>query len=384
MIGQSCVFECRTYRDELGGRTVRRITPSDCRSHHQYFYLNMWTPDSRQVLVASNRGDGIYRHYLVDVSTGEATCLTDVTNLSSHFGELTHDGKALVYSAGPELRRRCLGDMTEVTLYRQEEPWTGRSVYYSATADHARFVMVEMHKDDIVEARQGWDAFDRQWEVKPRCRLVELDGRSGRATIIHEDRCWIGHPNYRPDGRTVMFCHEGPWQRVDSRIWFCQPDGSSVRQARQRAADQPAGEGSGELWGHEYWLADSSRAGFIHFPHRYGIDATLRFVEPHTLAEEVLMPVGAYSHFISNRDNTLIIGDGHGALADAIYLVDTRARTQKVFCRHGSSCKPYINPRTGQPNTQEVHPHPCFSPDSAKVVFSSDKDGTPAVYVAEV
>jgi oligogalacturonide lyase len=383
-IGQTCKFKTETTIDDQTRRTVKRITGLDYRSHHQYFYYNMWTPDSRRVLISSNREDGIYRHYLLDIETGEGLCLSDVENLATHMGELAHDGESMLYGAGPELRRRDLRDLGETTLYRQPEPWTGQAVYYSATADHSRAVLVEMHKNDIVPAKEGWDAFPKQWEVRPRCRLVEVDLRIGRASVIHEDRCWIGHPNYRPDGRTVMFCHEGPWYLVDSRIWFCEPDGANVREGRKRASDRPAGEGSGELWGHEYWLADSSRAGYIYFPRKYGIDATLRFLEPDTLVEEVLMPVGSYSHFISNRDNSLIVGDGQRGLADGLYLVDVRAKTESVLCRHGSSGKPYINPRTGKPNTQEVHPHPCFSPDSRRVVFSSDRDGSPAVYVVEV
>jgi oligogalacturonide lyase len=46
--------------------------------------------------------------------------------------------------------------------------------------------------------------------------------------------------------------------------------------------------------------------------------------------------------------------------------------------------KPYIDENTGEPNTQECHPHPCFSPDSKKVVFTSDRHGKPAVYVVEL
>jgi oligogalacturonide lyase len=383
-VGQQCVFESETYRDDLTGRKVTRITPTDCRSHHQYFYLNMWTPDSREVLISSNREDGVYRHYLVNIETGQGICLTDTEHLSSHFGELSHDGRSLLYSAGPQLRRRDMRDMSEVVLYTQPAPWMGGGVYYSATADHSRVIMVEMHREDRVPAKEGWDAFGKQWEVKPRCRLVEADLRTGKARVIHEARCWLGHPNYRPDGRTIMFCHEGPWYLVDSRIWFCEPDGSRVREGRRRAADRPAGEGSGELWGHEYWLADSSHAAFIYFPRRYGVDATIRLLDPDMLAETVLMPVGPYSHFISNRDNTLLVGDGERGLADGLYLVDVRQKVEQVLCRHGSSMKPYINPRTGTPNTQEVHPHPCFSPDSRRVVFSSDQHGSPAVYVVEI
>ncbi|MDY7010720.1 MAG: oligogalacturonate lyase family protein [Planctomycetota bacterium] len=382
-VGQECSFPVEVYKDELTGRQVRRIGSPEYRTHHQYFYLRMWTGDSRQVLISSSREDGIYRHYLVDVETGEAVCLSDCRNLSAFFGELSIDERHLLYVAGPELRMRDLSALTEQTVYTQPEPWAG-AVYYGATADHSRVVMMEMHKDDRIEAKEGWDAFEKQFSVHPRCRLVELDIETGDNRVIHEDRCWLGHPNYRPDGRTIMFCHEGPWQLVDSRIWFIEPDGSNLREGRKRDPSRPAGRGTGELWGHEYWLADSSHAAFVYYPKKAGQDATVRLLDPDTMKEEILMKVSGFCHFISNTDNSLIVGDGSAEMSDAIHLVDVAGCSESVLCRHGSSWKPYIDPRTGRPSTQEVHPHPCFNPDSRRVVFSGDRHGFPSVYVAEI
>jgi oligogalacturonide lyase len=360
---------------------VRRLTSPNDRSQHQYFYCNMWTQDSGCVLVTSNRGDGVFRLYLVDVESGAGLCLTDGDRPVRQMAELAHDDAHLLYPGGRELRRLSLPDLQDEVLYTQPEPWTGGGMYYSPTRDHARVVMVEMHRDDRIEAKTGWDAFAPQFHARPRCRLVELDCGTGAATVLHEDVCWLGHPNYRPDGRTVMFCHEGPWHLVDSRIWFIDPDGGNLREGRQRDPAHPPGEETGERWGHEFWLADSSRAAYVFFPREYGERATLRLLDPDTLEEEVLMPVSHYSHFIFNREATLVVGDGNAPQSDALYVVDVATRTEHVLCRHGSSMRPYIDARTGEVNTQAAHPHPCFSPDSRRVVFTSDRDGEPAVYV---
>ena len=379
--GETCRFESKDYTDELTGRTVRRLTDPNYRSQHQYFYCNMWTQDSRRVVIASNRGDGFYRLYLVDVETGEGVCLTDSDRLVRYMAELAHDDSHLLYPSGRELRRLSLPGLEDVLVYRQSEPWTGGGMYYSPTRDHSRVVMVEMHKDDRIQAKTGWDAFAPQFHARPRCRLVELDCETGTGDVIHEAECWLGHPNYRPDGRTIMFCHEGPWNLVDSRIWFIAPDGSNLREGRRRDPAHPAGEETGESWGHEFWLADSSCAAYVFFPRAYGEKATLRLLDPDTLEEEVLMPVSHYSHFIFDRGATMIVGDGNAPQSDALFIVDVASRTEHVLCRHGSSMKPYVDEKTGAVNTQMVHPHPCFSPDSRRVIFSSDRDGGPAVYV---
>jgi len=383
-VAQVCKFESHTYTDELTGATVKRITPTDYRSHHMYFYFNMWTPDSRKVLISSNREDLIWRHYLVDVETGEGICLTDVRDARASMAEIARDGKTMLYSAGRELRRLDLTDLTERTLYTQDEPWTAWGVYFSATGDHARAAMAEMHKDDRIPPKEGWDAFAKQLAARPRCRIVEVDLTTGEHKVLLEDKCWFGHPNYRPNGKTVMFCHEGPWELVDSRIWFIDPDGSNLREGRKRDPDIPPGE-TAERWGHEYWLADSSRAAYEYYPHKKHASTSIRMLDPDTLEEEVLMEGSRYSHFISNRENTLIVADGHPEMAGgAIFVVDVRAKKQRTLCRHGSSMKPYIDERTHRPDTQIVHPHPAFSPDSSKVVYSSDMHGSPAAYVVAV
>ena len=99
-VGQECDFESLTYEDELTGRQVKRITPTDYWSHHQYFYFNMWTPDSRRVVISSNRDDQVWRQYLVDVETGKGVCLNDLRQGIPRMAEISRDGKTMLYSAG--------------------------------------------------------------------------------------------------------------------------------------------------------------------------------------------------------------------------------------------------------------------------------------------
>ena len=343
-LGATLEFPIDTYRDDLTGRLVRRLTSPQYRSHHQYFYMNMWTPDSRRVLVTSNRGDGMYRHYLIDVHSGQGRCVTDVEHVEANHSDIAPDGQSMLYSVGSELRRRNLSDLSEQVVYRRDEAWNsssagGQGIYFGVLPDHTRAVMVEMHRDDHLNPKEGWDTWRGQMESRPRCRLVELDLRTGKANVIHEDHNWLGHPQYQPGGGTIMFCHEGPWELVDSRLWFIDPDGSNLRQGRLRAADRPPGKG--ELWGHEFWLPDGSRAGYVYFPHTYGVDGTLRLLDPLTLHEETMMPMDAYSHFIANHDFSMIVADTHVPIGDSIFLVDIATRRPSVLCRHASSMKPY-------------------------------------------
>ncbi len=49
-------------------------------------------------------------------------------------------------------------------------------------------------------------------------------------------KIWLGHPIYRPfDDHTVAFCHEGPHDLVDARMWLVNEDGSHVRKVKAHA-----------------------------------------------------------------------------------------------------------------------------------------------------
>ncbi len=49
-----------------------------------------------------------------------------------------------------------------------------------------------------------------------------------------EQQGWLGHPQYRPgDDNTVAYCHEGPHDLVDARMWFIDEDGRNLRCGRR-------------------------------------------------------------------------------------------------------------------------------------------------------
>jgi oligogalacturonide lyase len=65
------------------------------------------------------------------------------------------------------------------------------------------------------------------------------------------NRCtdWLGHLQFSPtDPTLLMFCHEGPWHKVD-RIWTIRADGSDLKLIHQRTMIM-------EIAGHEFWSSD--------------------------------------------------------------------------------------------------------------------------------
>src|SRR5690606_13009597 len=123
---------------------------------------------------------------------------------------------------GSTLRAVDLRNGLERVVYERPDDWVGSS--FSCTAD-GRWLVMSMHEPVDLgfkpELGAGYIGFSQLFEAHPRSRILRVPvGGTGDAEVLHEERNWIGHVNAsptRPD--LVTFCHEGPWTRVDQRIW---------------------------------------------------------------------------------------------------------------------------------------------------------------------
>jgi oligogalacturonide lyase len=225
-----------------------------------------------------------------------------------------------------------------------------------------------------------WQKFNEMFHAKPRCRLFSVDLASGRQQVILEQRGWLGHPQYRPfDDRTVAYCHEGPHDRIDARMWFIDEDGTNRRCGKPHE--------NGESCTHEFWVPDGSAMIYVSYL-KDSPDRWIRSLDPVTLADRPLTQMPPCSHLMSNHDGTLIVGDGCGHAAAGnnemltgdpyLHLFDLKAGTTRRLARHDSSWGVYKGDR------QVTHPHPSFTPDDRQVLFSCDKRGEPGLFLVDL
>ena len=81
--------------------------------------------------------------------------------------------------------------------------------------------------------------------------LYTIDIASGTVTTIYRSTDWLNHVQFSPtDPQLLMFCHEGPWHKVD-RIWTIRTDGTGLTKQHSRGMDM-------EIAGHEFFRADGT------------------------------------------------------------------------------------------------------------------------------
>ncbi len=376
-------FETRT--DAVTGARVTRLTPADVTCHRNYFYQKCFTQDGGRLLFGAEFGPAPspnWNYHLLDLASQTALQLTEGEGENTFGGFLSPDDRLLYFVRGERrLIRLTLDDLHEEVVYTVPEGWVGYGTWVANTAC-TKMVGIEIAAADWFPLTD-WRKFHEMFHRRPRCRLIRIDLAGGARDVILEQQGWLGHPQYRPgDDRTVAYCHEGPHDLVDARMWFIDEDGSHRRCGKQHR--------KGESCTHEFWVPDGSAMVYVSYtagePERW-----ICSLDPVTLQDRRLMAMPPCSHLMSNQRGTLLVGDGCGTPADVadtsghevrtdpfLHLFDLTAGRSRRIAQHASSWRVYKDSR------QVTHPHPSFTPDERQVLFSSDCDGEPALFLADL
>jgi oligogalacturonide lyase len=370
-----------TFVDSDTQVKVTRLTPKDVTCHRNYFYQKCFTKDGSKLLFAGDF-DGNRNYYLVDLKTQKATQLTEGAGDNTFGGFISDDDKSFFYVKNElHLMKVDLETLSETVIYTVEEEWKGYGTWV-ANSDCTKLVGIEILKSNW-KPLTDWKKFQDFYHTEPTCRLIKVNIETGALEVVHQDDAWLGHPIYRPfDDSTVGFCHEGPHDLVDARMWLVNEDGTNVRKIKEHE--------EGESCTHEFWIPDGSAMAYVYY-FKGQTDRVIYKANPDTLENEEVMVMPPCSHLMSNFDGSLMVGDGCDAPVDVadsdaydiendpfLYVLNTKKKSFAKLAKHNSSWEVLDGDR------QITHPHPSFTPNDDGVLFTSDFEGVPAIYIADV
>jgi oligogalacturonide lyase len=222
--------------------------------------------------------------------------------------------------------------------------------------------------------------------------MFTLDLRSGEVKTIHRTTDWLGHAQFSPtDPGLIMFCHEGPWHKVD-RIWTIRTDGTALTKVHARtmnmeiAGHESFGPDGRMIWydlqtprGQDFWLA--------------GYDvATGQSTRYHLERNEWSV------HYNISPDGKLFIGDGGDSEMVArapdgkwIYLFHPQDVPDVAGIKAPNSAN-LIKPGFFRSerlvnmakHNYQLEPNVHFTPDMKWIIFRSNMHGPVHVYAVEV
>lgn len=370
-IAQAPVNESHTLTDRRTGVTIRQLTDYRAHSYHLYFTNYGWWDHDRRLLIGSHRHN---RSNLLscELATGDLTVITS-TDRDEDYQNVAvnpHRDEGYLWCddalVGIDLRT---GDMRE--LFRLPDGWTGTTI--NVTAD-GQYVCSGMHEPVDLGFEQdlghGYIGFRELFEAHPLSQLFRVPVDGGPMEVLHEERNWITHVNTSPtQPHLLTFCHEGPWQLVEQRMWGLDMNTGQTWAIRPQAP--------GEAVGHEYWLTDGVTIGYHGWTDREDDRNEVYGFIRYDNSDRTEAAFGDASHHFHSNTRDLIVGDGpERGKTPYVLLWRFDGETfegPRVLCEH-----------RGSRHTQILHIHPRFDPTGRHVLYTADPRGYGQVFLAEV
>lgn len=367
-VGRIWPPEWREYTDPKTGVKVLQLTNYKGHSHHIYFTNSGWYDDNRRLLFGSDR-ENRTNLFSINLETGEITQLTDLAPT-----EPPYEVQFLATCINPVrdeayfwYNQRIIAlDLSTLETYALWElPLGFLPSMLNCTSDGKHIcagIFEDLSSRLRIDYLRGYVGFKETWEARPLSRIVMVATDGSEAETVWEERTWIGHVNTSPtQPNLITFCHEGPWDKVDNRIWGFNLETHEAWMIRPRE--------DGEAVGHEYWLLDGVHIGYHgRWPDGNSLLGMIRYDNTDRVEFKFPHKTG---HTHSN-DFSLIVGDGE----DVVRLWrwnGEKLEGPRALCIHRSSF-----------HIQQVHVHPRFSPDGSHVLFTTDASGYGNLYLVEI
>jgi oligogalacturonide lyase len=219
------------------------------------------------------------------------------------------------------------------------------------------------------------DMMERRLAAKIPMSLYTVNIKSGEVKTFHPATDWLNHVQFSPtDPTLMMFCHEGPWHKVD-RIWTIRTDGSQLTKVHTRTMDM-------EIAGHEFFGSDGK---FIYYdlqtPKSQVFWLAKYEVATGKLTKFSLTKHEWSVHYNVSHDGSFYTGDGGGPNSVAkgdngqfMYLFrpdkDNKFVSEKLvnLAKHDYS----------------LEPNGTLTPDDKWLVFRSNMYGPTHIYAVEI
>jgi oligogalacturonide lyase len=245
-------------------------------------------------------------------------------------------------------------------------------------------------RDDSYPGKESM--MERRLAERRPLQLITISTKNGEVKTLLKSTDWINHIQFSPtDPTLLMFCHEGPWHKVD-RTWTIRTDGSALTLLHHRTMNM-------EIEGHEFFSGDGKMIWYdLQTPKSHVFWLAGYNVSTGERTWYQLERSEWSVHFNVSPDGTLFAGDGGGPDSVAapgngqwIYLFRPEMvpdRTEGALPNLKDLIKPGFFKAEKLVNLARhdyrLEPNVTFTPDMKWIVFRSNMFGPTHVFAVEI
>ena len=372
---------------DTGHRVIRLTTEPGSAS--LYFNQNGYTADGKKLVYTTAEGISV-----LDLATRQARQVVEgrvrLIEAGRKIQRVYYIREGAVFStdvdSGDTRRIAALPPRGSVSTVNADETLLAGTYVEGDGQDYGGSRTQQTRSLDM--PRNRGQMMEERWAARLPMGLYTVNVQTGEIRTIHKATDWLNHLLFSPtDPTLLMFCHEGPWHKVD-RLWTIRTDGSQLKKIHTRTMAM-------EIWGHEFWSADGKIIWYdLQTPRGEDFWLAAYHVDTGERTWYHLQRNEWSIHFNVTRDGKLFCGDGGdpGQVARApdgqwIYLfrpelIENRGIQDKSFVQPGVlRAERLVNMSRHQ---YRLEPNVSFTPDQKWVVFRSNMFGPTYVFAVEV
>ncbi len=362
--------------DKDTGHKIIHLTSHEGDHESFYFHNNPFVPAkdnyNEKMIFYSRAGDS-KQLFSVDLKTGETFQITNKNRVSGEI--VAPENREVFYQCGDSVF--ATGIETLETRMICVFPDSLPAHITTLNADETLLAGAINSKEEAEIFRQypnKGDYFERVFEARLRRSLFTLSVRTGEIKTIFSENAWLNHIQFSPaDPGLLMFCHEGPWHKLD-RIWTININGGVPKLMHKRTMDM-------EIAGHEFFSSDGKKIWFdLQMPR--GKTFYLANVDLATGEEKLYsLTRDEWSiHFTLSPDQKWMAGDGGdpGQVAKAengMWIYRFRPEGDRLISEKMVNMKHH---------NYKLEPNVHVSPDGKWIIFRANFEGHPDIYAVEV
>ncbi len=395
--------------DASTGHRVIRLS-REPGSASLYFHQNAYSPDGQKLIITTPNGlstINLKTHAIEQVVEGRVSVIVTGRKSGQVYYTKRAGNETVIYAthldtkATKEITKLTrgsvaslnadetllLGSYTEGSNQGGEQPPNG-----AAGQRPSQQPMIGPDGKPLTFAEQKEVRLNDRLEQRIPMAMFTISTKTGEMKVVHRATDWLNHLQFSPtDPNLMMFCHEGPWHKVD-RIWTIRTDGTGLTKIHTRTMNM-------EIAGHEFFSADGKTIWYDLQPPRgedfwvagYEI-ATGQRTWYHLQRDEWSV------HFNVSPDGKLFAGDGgddemvaHAKDGKWIYLfrpegipdvAGIKAPNSKDLVKPGFFKSERLVNMTK--HNYQLEPNVSFTPDMKWIVFRSNMFGPTHVFAVEI